>query len=264
MEILAYSLALIIGFTMGLLGGGGSILAVPIFVYLLQIDEILATTYSLFVVGTVALLGSFRHYRNGHVDFKVAALFGLPTAVAGFLTKRYLVDLIPDVVFQTEAFTVNKNMFIMLLFALVMFLAAFAMIKGQRGLKLFPEDVKTPAWVLALIGIFIGALTSLIGAGGGFLIVPALVLLVHLPIHIAIGTSLLIISINSGSSFLGAMEHYANFNWTFLLLFTGIALMGVFIGSGVGQKISPFKLKRAFGWFVLVMAIVILTKEIIS
>ena len=255
-------MALVIGLTLGLLGGGGSILTVPVLVYLLAMDPIVATGYSLFIVGVSSFFGAFSYWTKKRVDFKVVAVFGSASIAAVYLARRVIVPAIPDEIFQIGDFMLTRNMSIMVLFALLMLGASYSMITGETSSKESQEAIKYNYLGLLLQGAIIGILVGLVGAGGGFLIIPTLVMFTKLPIKTAIGTSLSIIAINSVIGFLGDLQT-RTMDWEFLLLFTGLAVVGIFGGTKLATYVPSKKLKPAFGWFVLVMGIYILGKEIL-
>lgn len=263
MDIAGYLASIFIGISLGLIGGGGSILTVPVLVYLFHIDAFLATSYSLFIVGTTSVAGSISFFKKKLVDTKVAIMFGLPSVLAVFLTRKYVVPAIPQQVFSIEGFEVSKNLLLLLLFAILMIVASYTMIKGRKDAN--NNDAATTAsnyWLIAIQGIFIGAIISLVGAGGGFLIIPVLVNLLKVPMKTAIGTSLVIISINSLLGFLFSLS-YLFVQWEFILSISAIAVVGILIGSYLSTKIEGKKLKTGFGWFVLAMGIYIIVKEIL-
>jgi uncharacterized membrane protein YfcA len=260
-EILGYILAVFVGFSLGLLGGGGSILTVPILVYVLGIEPVLATTYSLFIVGSTATIGAYKKIRSKLVDFRAALFFGLPSLLGVLATRRYVLPTIPDTIISTNWFTLSKSNGIMLLFAVLMLLAAYRMIKGSSSDKQQKEQTKNIAGLM-LYGIFVGFITALVGAGGGFLIVPAMVLLLNLPIKKAVATSLLIITANSLIGFLGDMSIGLSVNWSFMISFALLSITGVFVGVYTTRFVEPMRLKKIFGWFVLTMALAILSSEI--
>lgn len=259
MEILGYVLAIVMGFTLGLLGGGGSILTVPILVYVLAIEPVLATAYSLFVVGATATVGAFRKSKLGLVDWKTGLLFAIPSLVAVFFTRYTLVPAIPEVLFDLGSFTFSKEIGIMVFFALVMLVAAYSMIRGRKESQAEEKELNIP--LVLVEGLVVGVVTGLVGAGGGFLIVPALVLLVGLEIKIAVGTSLIIIAIKSLIGFLGDLGSGQEIDWYFLSLFSTFSVLGMFLGIYATQFVKPQALKKGFGWFVLGMGIFILLKE---
>ncbi len=262
MEIIGYVASVLIGISLGLIGGGGSILTVPVLVYLFAVEPAAATFYSLFVVGTTSGVGSLSYFRRKEISLKTAAVFGLPSIIAVYLARHYLVAAIPDILFTIGDFTLTKNGLLMLLFAVLMVAASYSMIR-KRVVEERGADDSLNIGLLVLQGLFVGTVTGLIGAGGGFLIIPALVNFVRLPMKTAVGTSLLIITVNSLSGFflnLGETE----VNWSLLLAVTGIAIIGIVIGSFLASKINGAKLKPAFGWFVLAMGVYILLRQLLG
>ena len=332
MLIAGYIAAVVIGFTLGLIGGGGSILTVPVLVYMLHINPVLATAYSLFVVGVSSTVGAFNYMKKGLLNYKTAIIFAVPSFIAVFLTRKFLVPAIPEQLFSigelditTEVlfilllilamifvsllslnkifqgnkkhvktfllvtpaaimvflvrqflipripdnlivigdFTLSRDMGIMLFFALIMLLAGLSMITKKKS----AEDDKEPKGIIynypmiVVEGATIGTITGIVGAGGGFLIIPALVLLARLPMKMAIGTSLLIIAVKSLAGFLGDLSNQS-IDWVFLLSFTGLAIIGIFIGTYASRFIDNQKLKKGFGWFVLMMSVYIILKEL--
>lgn len=262
MEIAGYIASLIIGISLGLIGGGGSILTVPVMVYLFHIQPLLATSYSLFVVGTTSLFGAANNYKRGYVNINTALLFGVSSVATVFLTRKFIIPALEGITVTIGVITITESMFTMLLFAMLMMMASVSMIKTKK--QPFPE-VPHPGNInvsrLLFYGIAIGFITGLLGAGGGFLLIPTLVLVVGLPMKEAVGTSLLIIALNSLIGFTGDLGHFI-IDWKLLLLVTAIAIVGIFIGGAMAKKISAEKLKKGFGWFVLVMGIYIIVKEI--
>lgn len=251
---MGYGTAILVGLVIGLAGGGGSILTVPIFVYIFGITPVLSTTYSLFVVGVTSLVGSVTHVWKKRVDLRVTLAFALPSFVSVYLSRRFMIPLIPDPLFQYGSFVLPKNDAILYFFAFVMVMASRAMIRNERPKRHVAEAEHPRYLTLALDGVAVGLLTGTIGAGGGFLIVPMLVLLAGLPIHRAVATSILIISVNSFVGFIGDTNR-ANLNWQFLLPFTGLSVLGIFAGLSLARFVPPAKLKKGFGWFVLTVAV---------
>ncbi|MFN8152841.1 MAG: sulfite exporter TauE/SafE family protein [Bacteroidia bacterium] len=265
LEIFGYFSSALIGISLGLIGGGGSILTVPVLVYLFHTDAVLATSYSLFIVGSTSLVGAIPKFRDGLIDFKTALVFGLPSIVAVYMTRLWLVPAIPAEVMKVGGLVITKSLFMLLLFAVLMVAAAYSMIRSNGKAKpSVPRDQRTYNYpVILLEGVVVGTLTGLVGAGGGFLIIPALVLLSGLPMKEAVGTSLLIIAAKSLFGFMGDLGHY-ELNWTLLLTVTGIAIAGIFIGNMLTKKFEGEKLKKGFGWFVLVTGIYIIIKELMA
>ncbi|WP_213522012.1 sulfite exporter TauE/SafE family protein [Nonlabens sp.] len=262
-EILGYIGALFIGLVLGLIGGGGSILTVPILVYALAFNPVLATAYSLFVVGVTSLVGTIKNMMRGMIDFKTAIIFAIPAFIAVYLTRAYLIPSIPKELFELGDFLVTKNIAIMLFFAFIMLLASISMIRNKRE---EPEEESSITYNYPLIiieGLVVGVITGIVGAGGGFLIIPALVLLAKLPMKKAVATSLFIIAIKSLIGFLGDIKNL-EIDWTFLLSFTSVSIVGIFAGIWLNKFIDGKKLKQAFGWFVLIMSFYIIYKELIT
>jgi uncharacterized protein len=263
MEIFGYIISIFIGIALGLIGGGGSILTVPVLVYLFEVDAVTATAYSLFIVGLTSAVGSVSYFKNGLVNIKTVVIFGIPSIIAVFLTRAYIVPAIPKVVFNIGNFTVTKSIVMMILFAILMIAASYSMIKKNK--KETEENIRAQIFnypIILLEGTVVGILTGLVGAGGGFLIIPALVILSKLPMKEAVGTSLVIIAAKSLIGFWGEGNETI-INWTLLTKVSTFAIVGIFIGTLLSKKIDGAKLKPAFGWFVLVMGIYIIIKETI-
>ena len=262
MIVVGYLLSVLIGISLGLIGGGGSILTVPVLVYVFQVDPVVATGYSLFIVGATSAVGSVSYFTSKLVNIKTAIVFGIPSIVAVYLTRAFIVPYIPDTLFSLGEFQMTKAIFLMVLFAILMIAASYSMIKKAKpGAE--KEQVQVFNYpMIFLEGSVVGVLTGLVGAGGGFLIIPALVVLSKLPMKEAVGTSLVIIAAKSLFGFTGELGH-SNLDWTLLLTVTAAAIVGIFVGSNLSKKIDGAKLKPAFGWFVLVMGIYIIVKETI-
>ncbi|HEY0678830.1 MAG TPA: sulfite exporter TauE/SafE family protein [Chitinophagaceae bacterium] len=262
MEIAGYIASALIGISLGLIGSGGSILTVPVLVYLFGVEPVLATAYSLFIVGATSLAGAFSKYKHGLVNVKTAIVFGLPAIVGVYVTRAYLVPLIPENVFTLGSFTVTKSLMLLLVFSVLMILASVSMIREEKVKEEVESEPKKFNYPLILLeGTIVGMLTGMVGAGGGFLIIPALVLLRKLPMKLAIGTSLVIIAAKSLIGFLGDIQHY-QMDWRLLLIITVLAIGGIFAGNWLSHKVDGEKLKKAFGWFVLAMGIYIIVKEL--
>ena len=261
MEIIGYIVSILIGVSLGLVGSGGSILTVPVLVYLFAVDPVAATAYSLFIVGFTAAIGSVGYFRKGLVNIKTAIVFGIPSIIAVFITRAYLVPAIPKEVFTIGDFLITKNILMMLLFAVLMVAASYSMIKKDKNKNeedLGPQKFNYP--VILIEGAVVGLVTGLVGAGGGFLIIPALVLLSKLPMKEAVGTSLVIIAAKSLIGFFGEGSETV-IDWSLLTMISAFATVGIFIGIYLSKKIDGAKLKPVFGWFVLIMGIYIIIKE---
>lgn len=260
LEIFGYISALIIGISLGLIGGGGSILAVPVLAYLFMVNEKVATAYSLFVVGFSALVGGLKQHFKGYVDWRTAFVFGLPAIVGVTIVRHYVVPALPNVLFYIDDFEFTRRMGMFGLFAVLMIPAAFSMLK-KREEKPVDQKVKYNYPLILLEGLVVGAITGFIGAGGGFLIIPALVILANVKMKIAVGTSLIIIALKSLLGFFLGDAMTMEIDWTFLVTFTSISLIGIFVGSYLGNFIEGNKLKKGFGYFIFVMAIFIFYME---
>jgi uncharacterized membrane protein YfcA len=259
--LFGFAATILAGATMGLIGGGGSILTVPILVYLLEIPPVLATGYSLFVVGLSALVGSVNYFKLGLVNLKAGTIFAVPAFVGVFLARKFLVSALPVEIFNLGNLVVGRDLIVMGVFATVMILASVSMICGgseseQEGELQFNYPL------IALEGLIVGAVTGFVGAGGGFLIIPALVVLAKLPMKQAVGTSLMIIAVKSLFGFLGDLGNQS-IDWGFLALFCLLSIIGIYLGTYLSRFVSSAKLKPGFGWFVLIMGLFILAKETI-
>ncbi|MFT4857725.1 MAG: putative membrane protein YfcA [Algoriphagus sp.] len=262
--LIGFASAIIIGISLGLIGGGGSILTVPVLVYILGVEPVLATAYSLFVVGSTSLVGSFTYMKKNLVDYRTALVFAIPSFIAVFLTRKFLIPALPDPIFSISEIAISKNIAVMVFFALIMLAASYSMIKGKKDSGIDVDTkVKFNIPLIAVEGAVVGVITGIVGAGGGFLIIPALVLLARLPMKMAVGTSLLIISAKSLIGFLGDLGNQV-IDWKFLLIFTLLSIVGIFIGSSLSKKINENLLKQGFGWFVLTMGLYIITKELMA
>ena len=259
--LFGYGATILAGTTMGLIGGGGSILTVPILVYLLEIPPILATGYSLFVVGLSALVGSINYCKIGLVNIKTGTIFAIPAFVGVFLARQFLVPALPVEIFTLGNLVIGRDLMVMVLFATVMILASISMIRG--GIEPEQEgELQFNYPMIALEGFVIGGITGFVGVGGGFLIIPALVMLAKLPMKQAVGTSLMIIAVKSLFGFLGDLGNQG-IDWGFLALFSLLSIIGIYLGTYLSRFVSNAKLQTGFGWFVLVMGLFILAKETI-
>ena len=260
MDIITYLSAILIGIILGLIGGGGSILTVPFFVYFLGINPITATAYSLFVVGTSALFGAISNYKRGLVNIRTTITFSIPAIIAVYITRKYILPNIPEELYQINNFYITKDSFIMIMFAIIMLLAALSMIRNKNDYSKSYDNKKYNYLLISIEGIIVGFITGIVGAGGGFIIIPALVILGKLPIKEAIGTSLAIISLKSLLGFTGDIQE-TEINWYFLLLFTFFSVIGIFIGVFINKRINSKKMKKIFGYIVFFAGIYILLNE---
>ena len=246
MIALGVALALLVGVSLGLLGGGGSILTVPILLYVIGMEPHEAIAASLFVVGTTSLMGTWGHARADNVAWREGLLFSVG-GMSGAFAGGKLGSMIPGVV-------------LLLLFAVMMLVTAVAMLRGRRG----EENVKgtpRPFPLLFAEGLVVGGFTGMVGAGGGFLVVPALVLLTRLPVKRAIGTSLLVIALKSYAGLLGYLGDVA-FPWRIALMVTAAAVCGSIVGARLAHFVSAARLRSAFAVFVLIMGLLILAREL--
>ena len=257
MDIIGYFGALIIGLVLGLTGGGGSILTVPILVYLMSISPVTATAYSLFIVGTASTFGAIQNYQKNLVDIKNGFVFAIPSFIAVYLTRKFIIPRIPEIIIESPVL-ITKNTFLMLFFGVIMIFGALSVLKKKSQNTNIKEKRN-----FVLIGIqtfTIGIIIGLIGAGGGFLIIPSLILFTKLPMKKAVGTSLFIIAINSLVGFIGDVNNL-EINWLFLLTFSAISVVGIYIGMYLTKYTNEIQLKKIFAYFVLLMAAFILLKE---
>ena len=261
MEYFGYFSSILIGVSLGLIGGGGSILTVPVLVYIFNMDAALATVYSLFIVGLTSAVGSINYLKRGLINIKTALMFGIPSVAGVFIARLLIVPFIPEHVFSVGSFDVSKHILLMLLFALLMVGASYSMITKSAATVTNEKKPCCKNYALTILqGILTGIITGIVGAGGGFMIIPALVFVLKLPMKEAIGTSLLIIACNSLLGFAGS-AHHINIHWQFLFTIAAFAVSGIFIGNMLSKKIDGAKLKPAFGWFVLIMGLYIILKE---
>lgn len=267
LHYLGYFAAIFIGLALGIMGGGGSILTVPVLVYLMGVSPVLSTAYSLFVVGTTSVVGASRYFRRGLVSLRTAVVFLLPSLLAVFIVRNKLLPAIPHELFTVGQLVFTKDLLVLVAFAGLMVLAAASMIRNPRAHQASGEAQPSQSgfnYPLILgIGLGVGALTGFVGAGGGFLIIPALVLGARLPMKLAVGTSLAIIALNSLIGFTGDLSAGTPIAWSFLLGFLAFALGGIVLGTYLARFIPGAWLKPAFGWFTLAMGAFILTKELV-
>jgi uncharacterized membrane protein YfcA len=261
-QIIGYVLAVFVGVILGMVGSGGSILSVPILVYVMGIEPTLATAYSLFIIGTTSFVGGVHKAKQHLVDYKKVLLFGIPTVFSVFITRKIIVPSIPEIIFTSDLFTLHKSVLIMIIFAIVMIFASIKLIKylNENGVS---NGDRLNYITITILGIGIGFISGFVGAGGGFLIVPTLIFYAKTPIKLAVGTSLFIVSSQSLIGFLGDVMSNRIMDWELLKLFTIASIIGIFIGNRISKKVDDKKLKIGFGWFVLSMGIYIIIKELI-
>ena len=278
MEIFGFALALLIGLTLGLIGGGGSILALPVLVYFLGVPELEATTYSFFIVGLTAWFGSAQKAHEKLVHFKAALIFGIPSILSVYFSRWVLLPKIPnDILFLGVETT--KSTALMLFFSLIMIFAGFSTLpkrkkKHHKNHYIEPDDPhqvhphqhhhNNNRWaLLSLFGLIEGLITGLVGAGGGFLIIPLLIFFGKIHTKKAMATSLLIIAVKSTLGFAGDWLRFSP-NWSIILPFACIAIVGIFIGNKWALKIKGKTLKFVFSLFLIGLGIVIFVSELIA
>lgn len=266
MEIAGYLASLFVGVSLGLVGGGGSILMVPILVFLFGIRPVEATSYSLFVVGVTSFVGAFPKIRQGLVSVRTVLVFGLPSLVSVYLTRKYLVPGIPDIIWQGENLVIGRSFMLMMLFGVIMLASSFSMIKESETIECDEAEMESFFYPLILLeGILVGVLTGLIGSGGGFIIIPALVNMGRLPMKKAVGTSLVIIALKSIMGFGGDLHAgVLDVDYNLLISITALAVVGILVGNGISKKVDGEKLKVAFGWMVLVMGIYVISQQLLG
>jgi uncharacterized membrane protein YfcA len=260
MEVLGFAAAVVVGFILGLLGGGGSMLSIPILVYLFDIEPVRASAYSLFLVGITSMIGTIPKYREHKVNLRTGLLFGIPSIITIFITRKWVVPLIPDTVATIGNLVLSKRLLLLGLFAVLMILAAIPLIRGRKEIESTHPRFRT--LLVFVEGLLIGFLTGLVGAGGGFLITPALVFLTGLNFKTAVGTSLLVIAVNSLAGFLGDVLNY-RMEWAFLFGITALAVVGILLGTRLSRNVDSLTLRKAFGWFTLFVGASILLAEVV-
>lgn len=262
MEYIGYIASIAMGIILGLMGGGGSILTVPILVYLFALSPMVATGYSLFVVGTTALIGSIMYIRKGDVDFRTGFAFALPSVIGVNVSRGIIIPQIPSVVAQVGDLILTKEVLVMATFAALMLVASYSMIQKKNERRPMQTHPLIRIALIGLQGLVVGMIAGFVGAGGGFLIIPALVFMAGLTMRVAVGTSLMIIAFQSLLGFAGDVSRGLIIDWSLLGAVAAFAVAGIAMGSAVSHKIKEQKLKSAFGWFVLIMGAVILLEQL--
>lgn len=264
MEIIGYLSAILIGFSLGLIGGGGSILTVPALVYLMGIDPIQAGGYSLFIVGLTALIGGLNYFRKNEVDVRTGILFSIPSFLGVYTSRVFIIPKLPTVIFSVGNLQLTKPVLIMLVFSVLMLMASINMVRGQKTVIIAHPNRKNSKNLISILGLgfAVGSVAGFVGAGGGFLIIPALIFLVQMTMRHAIGTSLMIIAIQSLLGFLSEVKSQQSIDWSLLSAFAAIAMFGLFLGMKLSYKISEKNLKKIFGYFVLILATLIFLDQL--
>lgn len=261
MELVGYVASLLMGIILGLMGGGGSIMTVPILVYLFQLSPTLATSYSLFIVGMTTFVGSLVYIRRGEINYSVGLLFAIPSIIGVSLSRALILPSLPETLISYHEFTLTKEVLIMIVFASLMILASYSMLKPKTNKEKLKFNSKFLSGLTALQGLIVGIIAGFVGAGGGFLIIPALVLLRGLSMRIAVGTSLMIITLQSLLGFAGDLSRGSSVDWVFLITIAGIAILGIILGAFFSHRVKEQKLKKAFGFFILIMGSAILLEQ---
>ena len=266
MIILGYIAAVLMGMVLGVIGGGGSILTVPILVYLMGVTPDVATGYSLLIVGATAAFGAVRYFKEGLVDVKASILFAVPSIIAVYLTRAFLMPAIPETI-AFQSLTIDKNLGIMVLFAMLMLASAAMMLKKAYS-KSAPsiqvvENKRPNVGLIVIEGAVVGVVTGILGAGGGFLIIPALVLILGMPMKNAVGASLFIIALKSLLGFIGDLQTGIQLEMPLLPLMLVATFIGMAVSTKVAGKLDGAALQKFFAFFTLVIAVFIMTKELL-
>lgn len=250
-----YLLFIFVGLSLGLIGGGGSILTIPILVYFFKVDPVIASTYSLFVIGITSFTGAFSHYQRGNVNFRLAMFFGIPSLIVVFIMRKWIMPMVPQHLATIGSFELTKSVLLMTVFAVFMVLASFSMIWNRKDLN---ADAVINYRKLMWLAVMVGFITGFIGIGGGFLIIPSLILFAGLPMRKAVGTSLTIMTVSSLIGVLGDISRHEPINYSFLATFSGFAITGILIGCYLTKYVKDHRLKPAFGWFILCIGVFVL------
>lgn len=265
LEIIGYFLSIIIGLSVGLLGGGGAILAVPMLVYFFNVDAEIATGYSLVIVAISSVLSIWQKRGiDGNFSLKIFLQFGLPSILMIYITKAIFVPQIPNLLIFSPKIILTKNMFLMMVFSVILLLSSISMLGKSKENELNATPTKEHSiFNIMLSGAFVGFLTGIIGVGGAFVIVPALIFFFSMETKEAIKNSLAIVIANSIVGFYGFSRAAYKIDWMLLVYISAVALIGVVIGSKLNKKMSGSNLKTIFGWMNLILSLILILKEII-
>ena len=260
-ELITYAASLFVGLSLGLVGAGGSILTIPVFIFILKMDPLTSSVYSMFIVGISSLAGGIKYIIKKLVDIKTIFVFGIPSVTGVLVARKFIFPSIPDLIFSVGGFVVSKKILFMFCISTLMFTAAVKMLKAaSQKTETLSAEKNIKSGFLMTQGFIVGIITGLFGIGGGFLIVPALYFWTRLPMKKAVGTTLLIIAMNSLFSFSTSYSS-SPINWSLLLRFSLGAIIGILIGSRIAEKISGNYLRKIFGWFVMAISFYIVIKQ---
>lgn len=254
-----YLALVVMGVILGLLGGGGAILTLPILVYLFNVPPVLGTSYSLFVVGLTSAIGALAYFRKGELDFRSSFTFFFPSAIGVLISRRLILPMLPEVIAQTSSFSLSRAALLMFVFAALMIVVGVSMLRSKSKNNSQAKIGGVLKRSTQALGV--GLLTGFVGAGGGFLIVPALVGLFGLNMKTAVGSSLFVIALNSGVGFASDLFGSRSIEWTDLSIFSGVSAVGMSIGIILGKRFSSAQLKTAFAYFVFITGILIAVRE---
>lgn len=260
MEIAGYLALIGVGIMLGITGGGGSILSVPILVYLFSLDVVMASAYSLFIVGITSMVGTVLKQKERVVDIRSGLVFAVPSILAAFSTRKWVLASIPDLIFRFESFVLTKRALLLGILALVIIVVSARTILNGKTQANIGAPINN--YGLIPMGLVTGVLAGLLGVGGGFLILPALVVFARIPFASAVGTTLFIIALNSLLGFVGDLLNYA-INWTFLLSITVLSIVGVYVGILSNKVVPAHSLQKSLGWITLGLGIWILVNELV-
>lgn len=252
----------LMGLILGMMGAGGSILTIPIFVYLFNMEPFIAATHSLFVVAVTALFGSFSYIRKKEISVVKGITFIIPSFLGVVFAKKFILNIIPMTIYRSSHIQITKNFIIMTVFSILMMAASWTILKNKIYEAHF-NNKKSHRLVMALLGFVVGVVIGFVGIGGGFIMIPVFVILMGLKMREAIGTSLVIISINALFGFLLSLNEFSVLiNWQFLSIASLIAILGALMGSRYSHLINEKKLKFFFGWAILYLSLFIIGEQI--